>query len=49
MSLLHPNAGNCNTHIGMSNVANRLVSVLPLVSVREPRPYGPVVHLFPSL
>jgi hypothetical protein len=32
MSLLHPNVGNCNTHISMSNVANRIVSV-PAISV----------------
>ena len=38
MSMLHHNAANCSTHIGMSNVANHIVSVLPLVSVREPRP-----------
>jgi len=38
MNLLYPKVGSCSTHIGMSSVANRIVSVLPLVSVREPRP-----------
>jgi hypothetical protein len=39
-SLLQSNVGTSSSNIGMSNVTNLIVSVLPLVSVREPASLG---------